>query len=103
MHLGLTGLYQPKWTDRIQQEWQRNLLIQRPDIRAERLRRKEALMNQAFPDARIVDYEDLIEGLRLPGSGDRHVLAAAIRSGGCDHCYGKSERFSARTSGYIWH
>lgn len=81
MHLGLTGLYQPKWTDRIQQEWQRNLLIQRPDIRADRLRRTEALMNQAFPDARIVDYEDLIEGLRLPAPGDRHVLAAAIRSG----------------------
>lgn len=81
MHLGLTGLYQPKWTDHIQQEWQRSLLAQRPDICAEQLRRTETLMNQALPDARIVGYEDLIEGLNLPDPDDRHVLAAAIRSG----------------------
>lgn len=81
MHLGLTGLYQPKWTDRIHQEWQRNLLVQRPHIRVAQLRRTEMLMNQAFPDAWIVGYEDLIEGLNLPDPDDRHVLAAAIRSG----------------------
>lgn len=81
MHLGLTGLYQPKWTDRIQQEWQRSLLVRRPHIRVEQLRRTEMLMNQALPDARIVGYEDIIEGLELPDPDDKHVLAAAIRSG----------------------
>ena len=80
MHLGITGLYQPKWTDCIQQEWQRNLLAQRPDIRAEQLRRTEILMNKALPDARIAGYEELIEGLSLPDPNDRHVLTAAIRS-----------------------
>lgn len=45
MYLGLTGLYQLTWTDRIQQEWQRSLLTQRPDIRVEQLRRTETLMN----------------------------------------------------------
>lgn len=26
MHLGILGLYQPRWSDRIQQEWMLNLL-----------------------------------------------------------------------------
>ncbi|WP_340615190.1 hypothetical protein [Xenorhabdus thailandensis] len=43
MHLGLAGLYQPKWSATIQGEWKRNLLKQRPDIKPEMLEHTTAL------------------------------------------------------------
>lgn len=47
--------------------------------------REEALnrvqkMNQAFPDALVLNYELLIDSLTLPDIDDRHVLAAAIKT-----------------------
>jgi predicted nucleic acid-binding protein len=80
MHLGLAGLYQPKWSDTIQNEWKRNLLKQRPDIKPEVLEHTTTLMNRALPDANVTGFESLIEGLKLPDKDDRHVLATAIRS-----------------------
>ncbi|OTA14179.1 toxin PIN [Xenorhabdus vietnamensis] len=80
MHLGLAGLYQPKWSDTIQIEWKRNLLRQRPDIQSEALEHTITLMNKALPDANITGFESLIEGLALPDKDDRHVLATAIRA-----------------------
>jgi hypothetical protein len=38
-------------------------------------------MNTAIPDCLVTEYEPLIEGLKLPDSDDRHVLAAAIKAG----------------------
>ena len=38
-------------------------------------------MCNAVPDSVTTGFEDLIEGLDLPDPKDRHVLAAAIRSG----------------------
>ncbi|MDB6368761.1 PIN domain-containing protein [Photorhabdus bodei] len=80
MHLGIAGLYQAKWTDRIQEEWKRNLLQQRPEIPSKALERTIQLMNSAIPDANVTGYESLIAGLTLPDPNDRHVLAAAIRT-----------------------
>lgn len=37
-------------------------------------------MNEAFPDATVNDFENLIDNLDLPDPDDRHVLAAAIKS-----------------------
>lgn len=42
IRLGLTGLYQPKWTSIIQNEWQRNLRANRPEITYEQLARTKA-------------------------------------------------------------
>ena len=36
-------------------------------------------MDLHFPDALVVDFEPLIDGISLPDPGDRHVLAAAIK------------------------
>jgi len=36
-------------------------------------------MNLVFPDALVVNYEPLIDSLKLPDLNDRHVLAAAIK------------------------
>ena len=80
LRLALSGLYAPRWSDAIHEEWTRNLLTDRPDIPPAQLARTRSLMEAAFPQARVTGYEDHIETLILPDPGDRHVLAAAIYS-----------------------
>lgn len=80
MHLGIAGLYQPKWSHAIQDEWCRNLIANRPDIPSQALQRTVKLMNSALPDANVTGYKGLIKGLEMPDPHDRHVLAAAIRA-----------------------
>lgn len=80
MRLGLTGLYQPKWSATIEDEWQRNLLANRADLTLEQIQRTAALMNTAVPDAMITGFEPLIDSVDLPDVNDRHVVAAAVRS-----------------------
>lgn len=79
LHPADRGLYQPKWTNKIQEEWTRNLLLNRPDLVAWPLQKTTDAMNHAFPDATIHDYESLIDSIDLPGADDRHVLTTAIR------------------------
>lgn len=79
MWLGLSGRFRARWSARINEEWQRNLLRKRPDLSREQLDRTASLMNTAIPDALVEGYEDLMAGLSLPDDNDRHVLAAAIR------------------------
>ena len=79
LHLAASNLYTPKWTATIHAEWIRNLLLNRPDLRADQLEKTKAAMCAAFPDAEVVHFEPLIEGLALPDADDRHLLAAAIR------------------------
>ena len=79
MCLALSGRFRARWSTQIHDEWQRNLLKNRPDLKAEQVDRTSVLMDQAIPDARVTGHEDLIDGLTLPDPDDRHVLAAAIR------------------------
>jgi len=81
MRLAIGGLYQARWSDRILDECFTNLAANRPDIRPGSLVRTRALMNVAIPDAIVTGYEPQVDGLDLPDLDDRHVLAAAIRSG----------------------
>lgn len=80
LHTASLGLYQPKWTDEIQDEWIRNLAANRPELDEARLRRTENLMNSIYPDARVIGYERHIATIVLPDPNDRHVVAAAIQS-----------------------
>ncbi|WP_312354148.1 PIN domain-containing protein [Pantoea vagans] len=80
IRLGLTGLYQPKWSATIEDEWQRNLLANRTDLTPEQIQRTAALMNKAVPDAMITGFEPLIDSVDLPDVDDRHVVAASVRS-----------------------
>ena len=80
IRLGLTGLYQPKWSATIEDEWKRNLLVNRPDLPQQKIDRTAELMNTAVPDAMITGFEPLIESIDLPDVDDRHVVAAAVRS-----------------------
>ena len=76
--LGLSGLFRPRWSAQIHDEWKRNLLRNRPDLRSSQLDRTAALMDSALPDALVQGHQVHIAGLQLPDPGDRHVLAAAI-------------------------
>ncbi len=80
MQLALTDLFRAKWTNRIHDEWIRNLLKNRPDLRKEQLEKTRRLMNAATRDCLVEGYDDLIESLELPDEDDRHVLAAAIHA-----------------------
>jgi hypothetical protein len=81
MHIAVTDIYRAKWTDEIHDEWIRNLLKNRPDLKREQLERTRQLMNANVRDCLVTGYESLIEGLSLPDQDDRHVLAAAIKCG----------------------
>ena len=79
LYLASEKLYIPRWTDKIHQEWTRNLLINRPDLTAGQLQATVDAMNRAFPAATITRYESLISSIHLPDPNDDHVLAAALR------------------------
>ncbi len=78
VQLATTRLFRAKWTDRIHDEWIRNLLVNRPDLKAEQLDRVRNLMNRNIQDSLVTGFESLIPTLELPDPNDRHVLAAAI-------------------------
>jgi predicted nucleic acid-binding protein len=79
LQLGSSYLYKPMWTEVIQEEWVRNLLLKRPDLTREQLQKTVALMNQCFPDSNVENFEELIPSFTLPDPDDRHLLAAAVR------------------------
>lgn len=73
------GLYIVKWSNIIQNEWLHNLLKKRIDIKQEQLLQTINAMNLAFPDANVVNFENLIPSIQLRDKDDRHVVACAIR------------------------
>ncbi|WP_346318349.1 PIN domain-containing protein [Chitinophaga sp. YIM B06452] len=80
LRLAHTGIYIPKWSDDIHDEWMRNLLANRPDLKQAQLSRTRQFMEDAFEDANVKGYKNLIGQLQLPDKDDRHVLAAAIKA-----------------------
>ena len=78
LSLAYENVYRARWTQEIQDEWVRNVLIKRKDLDEEKLRRTQRLMADAIDDCLIDGYQSLIESIVLPDPNDRHVLAAAI-------------------------
>lgn len=78
LHLAERGLYEVRWTDQILQEASRNIKRRLHEDRHDRIDRMVAMMNEAFDEARITGYEDLIPIMRNHPK-DRHVLAAAVK------------------------
>lgn len=81
VRLAITGLFRAHWSAHILDEMVQSILRRRPDLNAAQLERTVELMCSAVPDCVTTGYEAFIEGLELPDPDDRHVLAAAIRSG----------------------
>jgi predicted nucleic acid-binding protein len=79
LSLAAEGLFKAKWSDMIQDEWLRNLLKNRTDLKKEQLNQTVNAMNLAFPDANVENFKELIPSLKLPDKDDRHVVACAIR------------------------
>ncbi|MDR2206986.1 MAG: PIN domain-containing protein [Flavobacteriaceae bacterium] len=80
LHLADVGLFFPKWTEQIHDEWMRNLLLNRPELQLKNLNAAKRAMNSAFPDADVKNFHSLIEKIQLPDADDRHILAAAIHA-----------------------
>ena len=76
--LGYAELACPLWSEKIHEEWMRNLLKNRPDLLPKRVERTRQEMDTRFPNSSIRGYEPLIPTLELPDPNDRHVLAVAI-------------------------
>lgn len=81
VELAASGLFRAKWTAEIHDEWIRSVLKNRPDLKATQLHRTRDLMNAAVMDCLVEGHMDLLPALQLPDANDRHVLAAAIKSG----------------------
>lgn len=71
-------LFVPKWSKHIFDEWIA-VMIRNGVAEDEALRRTKVVEN-AFQDASVKNYEPLIENLTLPDEKDMHVLAAAIKA-----------------------
>lgn len=80
LSLAAEGLFKPKWSEAIQDEWIRNLLKNRTDLSIKVLNQTKCAMNFAFPDANVEKHEGLISLISLPDKNDRHVLACGIKS-----------------------
>lgn len=80
IRFAMRGLVRVRWTEHILDECLHALRTSRPDLREDRLIRMRKLMCDAIPDCIITGYEPLVEAIRLPDVGDRHVVAAAVKS-----------------------
>lgn len=79
MRLAVTDIFAARWSNRIHDEWIRNLLKNRADLTREQLERTKSLMNKSVRNCLVEDYERFEETLTLPDKNDHHVLAAAIK------------------------
>jgi predicted nucleic acid-binding protein len=71
-------LYLPKWSRMIMDEVTRNL-IENCRVGPEKARRRESELRRHFLEAWVEGFETLIDAM-TNDPGDRHVLAAAVRS-----------------------
>lgn len=78
LSLAEAGLYRPRWSGDILDEFHRFFVRMYDD--EETADRQRSNMEIAFPEALVEDYETLIEALELPDKDDRHVLACAIKT-----------------------
>lgn len=79
IEVAATGIYAPKWSARIDEEWIRNL-AKKKELPEERFHTRRDLMHEACPDWEVTEeaWISLEAGIQLPDPNDRHVLAAAL-------------------------
>lgn len=75
----LCGLFAPKWTEQIEQEWMRSLAREKQKP-VELFQGRRDRMRAAVPDWEVPEaaWSKVARGLSLPDADDVHVLAAAI-------------------------
>ncbi|KMZ13473.1 hypothetical protein BHUM_01903c [Candidatus Burkholderia humilis] len=65
----------------IHDEWTRNVLENRKDLKPEAVARTRQLMDANVREALIENFEHLIASIELPDANDRHVVAATMHAG----------------------
>ena len=78
LRLAEAKVFRPLWSVEILGELERNL-ISKGKASPVLARKRVAAMRQAFPDAMVENYEDLVTATTCDPK-DRHVMAAAVRS-----------------------
>lgn len=78
LYTARTKLFRARWSEQVHDEWVRNLIKNRPDLKPADLQKTRDLMNSAVEDCIVSDFECLIPSIELPDKDDRHVVAAAI-------------------------
>ncbi|MDX2088300.1 MAG: PIN domain-containing protein [Kofleriaceae bacterium] len=81
IRIAQTDLVRARWSERILDECFRSILRVRPKLNPEALQRTRDRMNGAVRDVLVAGYEGLETAVTLPDPDDRHVVAAAIKSG----------------------
>jgi PIN domain len=81
LRLAASDLYLPHWTERIHDEWIRNVLQDRPDLPLDRILRIRATMDTHFTAALVTGYEARESIFEDVDPKDRHVAAAALHVG----------------------
>ncbi len=71
-------MFTPKWSMDICKEWKD--VMRRKGVDDHEIKKRIAKANLAFPDALVANYTNLVATLDLPDEGDKHVLAAAIKT-----------------------
>lgn len=77
LELAIVGVYRPRWSERIHDEWIAAVLQARPGVAKKDLERRREMMDQAFRDA-CVEIVAEIRHPMLPDPADQHVLTAAL-------------------------
>lgn len=77
LNLAKTGLFDPLWTDKIGQEWQRNAARLWP-IDPELLKSEWQSMQEQFPSANMGDVTPFEASLKHTDRKDKHVAATGI-------------------------
>jgi predicted nucleic acid-binding protein len=85
LSLAEAALFRVRWSDQIMNETEKAITIilskKNHADAVERAAQARNIMNQAFDEATVVKYEQHGNGIgKLPDEGDRHVIAAAIKS-----------------------
>lgn len=81
LRLAAADLFRPYWSERIHDEWTRNLLALRQDLSPARIARTRANMDAHFPSALVTGHEAFEEAFEGVAREDRHVAAAARQAG----------------------
>lgn len=79
LRLAEAELYRPLWSQRILQEMVWAIEEIHPALGDGSAQRRADVMDAAFEDACVTDWEPLVAGILLPDPQDRHVVAAAQR------------------------
>jgi predicted nucleic acid-binding protein len=70
-------LFRPVWSKLIHDEWMQNVIEKNRGIDPERIKRRQDMMDKAFPDACVSITDQQVEEIEDVHIKDRHVMAAA--------------------------